>query len=226
MARYTHQVHALILTLLLFLPGAANSALPPCDPTQKYSPTTTWMHFEPTEYFQRVEGQGWYVVVACYNPTTKFFTFHGGACRHGVCDQSSWARAMFDFGTAIGPEAKKASFFSSWEKIVTEDCTAPADPLNIPICDTYRARRDEIGIALNAPLVAPNTPIYVVTPAPSNSPDGKKPIYTFTPPSTLKINGLRVSPGSACGPFVYQATPRSARYHIVSGGVADCALKK
>src|SRR5688572_8590140 len=99
-----------LLPLLLFLTTlTSNAAPPPCDPTQPYSATTPYMRFIAKDYYQRV-AEGWFVFVACKDPTTKLWSLHGGACRHGVCNQSDWAKAMIEFGMAVGDEAKKSSF--------------------------------------------------------------------------------------------------------------------
>lgn len=225
MVRLTRQVCAVIL--LLLFPALGNAALPPCDPTMPS------MRFIPKDYWQRVD-PGWYVFVACRDSTTNLFQFYGGACRHGVCDQSSWARAVLDFGTAIGDDAKKAVFKASWEKIITEDCTAPP-PENAAICEAYREKRDATQVALNATIPPPLPPAAsapppitqkcVVTAAPSNSPDGKKPVYDFTPPATLKINGKRTTPGTVADCNLQQYKTSTTTYcSVPEGGLAVCKV--
>lgn len=79
-------------------------------------------------------------------------------------------------------------------------------------------------IATKPAVIVPG--VFVVVKPSASVADGKKPVYDFISPSTLKANGLRVAPGTVCGPLVYQATPKSGRYHQVQGGVAECAEQK
>jgi hypothetical protein len=87
------------------------------------------------------------------------------------------------------------------------------------------AMSKEQQIATKPPVVIVNAGTYVVVKASANVADGKKPVYDFVPPNMIKINGLRIAPGTVCGSLVYQATPKSGRYHQVPGGVAECELK-
>lgn len=181
---------------LLLTPGVAHSAPPPCDPTQPLSADKPYMHFVPKDYFQRVEA-GWIVFVACKDPTTKLWSMHGGACRHGVCNQADWTRAIVNFGTAFGYEAKKQSFIDSWNKIIVEDCTAPADPLNVPVCDVYRQVRDMVGTELNkVPL--PPAPRFVVR---SNGAYTTRPSYSWDGTTRgTDATAERAAVGAECRP--------------------------
>lgn len=148
----------------------------------------------------------------------------GWSCKHGDCNPGAFTNAYAQ-GQIQGIDYIRAEA----AKFPPLDCSVSGP--NVELCSERKTLTDELLVKARVRFVdsitpppAP-TPIYIVTPAASNSPDGKKPVYTFTPPSTLKVNGLRVSPGTECGPFVYQATPRSGRYHQVTGGVAECQLK-
>lgn len=168
------------------LSGAASAELPMCDPTQPYSTDTTYMRFVAKDYYQRVDS-GWYIIVACRDPVLKLWKLYGGVCRHGVCNQSDWAKAMIDYGMAVGDAAKKASFVASWNKIIVEDCSAlPGDPLNAPICEVFRAKRDEIGVALNTvPLPPIIIKMWKVKDNPlSTSTPKSRPAFTLTCPTT------------------------------------------
>jgi hypothetical protein len=119
-------VKVLGIVLSLMMVGA--QAAPTCDPTMSS------MRFSPS-WWQRTDA-GWYAFVACRNPDTGLFDFYGAACRHGVCNQTDWWTAMADYGTAIGDTAKKASFGTSWMKIMTNDCSAPSS-LDEAICTAF-----------------------------------------------------------------------------------------
>lgn len=152
-------IFAVLLLLSLLFVGKAHAA-PPCDPTQPASREQTYMVFISKDYWQRTDA-GWYAFVACKNQSTGLFDMYGGACRHGVCNQSDWWAAIANYGTAIGDEAKKSSFRASWDKIITNDCTAPS-AADVPVCDAYKAKRDQVQAALNT-VVQPPPPASAPT---------------------------------------------------------------
>jgi hypothetical protein len=194
-------VKVLGIVLSLMMVGA--QAAPTCDPTMSS------MRFSPS-WWQRTDA-GWYAFVACRNPDTGLFDFYGAACRHGVCNQTDWWNAMADYGTAIGDTAKKASFGTSWLKIMTNDCSAPSS-LDEAICTAYTTARDAAKAKMNVAITVPPPITYTkhVKPNPQAT-DGSRPAYSWDP-VVKKIGAVvgRAQKDQACKDYV-----------VVSGTAGD-----
>jgi hypothetical protein len=140
-------VKKILVLLIGLLMCLAAQAAPPCDPTQKYSATETYMRFQP-DWYDRVN-EGWYVMVACRNHANQSWDIFGGACRHGVCNQSDWWHAIANFGTAEGAEAKKASFVASWDKIIVQNCNGDQLGDDAAVCAVYKQKVDALLMKLH-----------------------------------------------------------------------------
>lgn len=149
---------------------------------------------------------------------------HEFMCVHGVCNPSAFISAMVAVSMNENPPKAARDQLAALAQF---DCVA-----NKEMCAQQKIYTDaaKVWASMELPkkiappvVVVPPAPpasapiIYVVDKASSTSPDGKKPVYDFTPPATLKANGLRIAPGAVCGDLVvYKA------YHTVPGGVAVC----
>lgn len=180
--------------------------------------------------------EGWHILYA-WRQKDNTLKKQGFSCKHGVCDISTFIDKYIGFKSDVLNGATNAN------KAITVAQSTPID------CTTYQKLCDENKVVYealkvraekelpyygikpvlppppvaSAPIpVVPPASMFIVVPAASNSPDGKKPVYTFIPPNTLKATTLRVLPGTVCGALVYQATPKSGAYHTVQGGVAEC----